>query len=90
MEPNLPFRVITLNHLRNFNFAGRLKMRVLATITLSASLMVAAPVLAGFGPAAENPVRSLNETIVSKTAPDGTWPFALKEDDKEPVLSYSI
>jgi len=52
--------------------------------------MIAAPVLAGFGPAAENPVRSLNETIVSKTAPDGTWPFALKQDDKEPVLSYSI
>jgi len=67
-------------------------MRVLATITLSASLMIAAPVLAGFEPAEKvvAPSMNMNETIVSKTAPDGTWPFALKEDDKAPVLYYSI
>lgn len=65
-------------------------MRILAIVTLSASLMIAGPVLAGFEPAANIPVVSVNETIVSKTTPDGTWPFALKADDKEPVLSYSI
>lgn len=63
-------------------------MRVLATITLSASLMIAAPVLAGFEP--DDPPRAANETVISKTAPDGTWPFALKTDDTEPVRYFSI
>jgi hypothetical protein len=63
-------------------------MRVLATITLSASLMIAAPVLAGFE--SNDPPRATNETVISKTAPDGTWPFALKTDDTEPVRYFSI
>lgn len=61
-------------------------MRVLATITLSASLLIAAPVFAGF----KEPMGPANETVISKTAPDGTWPFALKADDREPVRYYSI
>jgi len=67
-------------------------MRILATISLSASLMIAAPVLAGFEPMPNLKVhsQSLNETVVLKTAPDGTWPFALKEEEQRPVLSYSI
>jgi hypothetical protein len=67
-------------------------MRVLATITLSASLMVAAPVFAGFeSKDAPRPANATaNETVITKTAPDGTWPFALKTDDTEPVRYYSI
>jgi hypothetical protein len=64
-------------------------MRILATITLSASLMIAGPVLAGFEPMPAA-TATLNETVISKTAPDGTWPFALKDDEKQPVLYYSI
>ena len=67
-------------------------MRVLTTITLSASLMIAAPVLAGFEPMPQRSLQAqiVNETIVSKTAPDGTWPFALKQETAEPVVYYSI
>lgn len=67
-------------------------MRVLTTITLSASLMIAAPVLAGFEPMSQRQAeaRSVNETVVLKTAPDGTWPFALKRETAEPVVYYSI
>jgi len=68
-------------------------MRILATISLSASLMIAAPVLAGFEPMPKLNIQSqhVNETIVLKSAPEGTWPFALKEEsNKQPVLSYSI
>jgi len=66
-------------------------MRILSTVVLSASLMVAAPVLAGLSPQfAVEKNHSVNETIVSKTAPDGTWPFALKEEKVEQVVYYSI
>lgn len=68
-------------------------MRVLATIALSAALMFAAPVFGGFDIAttgASTRTMPLNETVISKTAPDGTWPFALKADDREPVRYYSI
>ena len=63
-------------------------MRVLATIALSASLMIAAPVFAGFESTDAPPIA--NETVISKTAPDGTWPFALKTNDTEPVRYFSI
>jgi hypothetical protein len=63
-------------------------MRVLATITLSASLMIAAPVFAGFE--SNDAPRTANETVIAKTAPDGTWPFALKTNDTEPVRYFSI
>ncbi|MFO0993895.1 MAG: hypothetical protein U1E67_18400 [Hyphomicrobiales bacterium] len=67
-------------------------MRILATVALSASLMIAAPVLAGLKPVAEPTIQphAANETLVSKTAPDGTWPFALREESAEPVVYYSI
>jgi hypothetical protein len=67
-------------------------MKILATVALSASLMVAAPVLAGFKPMsdANTQAQKVNETVVSKTAPDGTWPFALKQEAAEPVVYYSI
>lgn len=66
-------------------------MRILATITLAASLMIAAPVLAGFDPAPAGASKPSNETVISKTAPEGTWPFALKDDGaSEPVRYYSI
>jgi len=60
-------------------------------MVLSVSLMVAAPVLASFGSQSDAANdRSVNETIISKTSPDGTWPFAFKEEKAEQVLSYSI
>ncbi|MBL8894193.1 MAG: hypothetical protein JNJ53_06300 [Rhizobiales bacterium] len=67
-------------------------MRILTTVTLSVSLMIAAPVLAGFEPMPQPQAKtqSANETVVSKTAPDGTWPFALKQESSEPVVYYSI
>jgi hypothetical protein len=67
-------------------------MRILTSIALSASLMTAAPVLAGFEPMPDlyAQPQAVNETIIAKTAPDGTWPFALKDEATQPVIYYSI
>jgi hypothetical protein len=63
-------------------------MRVLATVALSATLMVAGPVFAGLKPVVDQ--KPANETVVSKTSPDGTWPFSLKQEAAESVVYYSI
>ncbi len=63
-------------------------MRVLATVALSATLMVAGPVFAGLKPVVDQ--KPANETIVMKTSPDGTWPFALKKEATQQVIYYSI
>jgi hypothetical protein len=74
-----------------FNEREGIQMRILATVTLSASLMIAAPVFAGFDsqPSIKN-TPSTNETVVLKTSPDGTWPFAINEEQTPQVISYSI
>jgi hypothetical protein len=66
-------------------------MRVLATVTLSAVLIIAAPVVAGLHAQSDQRVIDTSkETVISKTSPDGTWPFALKEENNLRIVAYTI
>jgi len=74
-------------------------MRILKTISLSFFLIAAAPVLVGLGVNADSASEpSLRETVVGKTAetvlvktaPDGTWPFAVKSSARNETSSSWI
>jgi hypothetical protein len=54
-------------------------MRILTTSILSVFLVAAAPVLVGIGVNADPALETTSrETVIAKTAPDGTWPFQSK------------
>ena len=66
-------------------------MRILKTISLSFFLIAAAPVLVGLGVNADSASEpSLRETVLVKTAPDGTWPFASKASARRDTPSSWI
>lgn len=66
-------------------------MRILATGILSVFLVAAAPVLVGIGVNADPASEVTNrETVIAKTAPDGTWPFSSKNSASTENSRYWI
>ncbi len=52
-------------------------MRILTSFVLALCLISAAPVMVGMAVNAD-PAPLLRETVITKTSPDGTWPFEKK------------
>jgi hypothetical protein len=66
-------------------------MRILSTFALSFFLIAAAPVLVGMGVNADLTSQAPSrETVLVKTAPDGTWPFASKDSAQSETSSSWI
>jgi len=65
-------------------------MRVLPIVGLAGLFLIGAPVLGGLASVSgKTSAPQMNETVIVKTAPDGTWPFKLKASRK-PAVSYWI
>jgi hypothetical protein len=54
------------------------QMRIIGTLVLSTVFLAGAPVVAGLASSSDRDLPVANETIVYKSAPDGTWPFEPK------------